>query len=463
MGCKSWMGRALAWAVASLVLTDGFAQTAFHINFTDSAGVVDAVSHGDYNALVALSQNPDIAQNQPALLAIQASQARIRGNLGQSTQIAKSCYNPATLSEGHSANLVCGLLLAGNALNEGDIATWAKLTLEMKEKSKPMFDKLASGGLAKLQQERGKPLDAKAMLANYDVDVFTLVPDVERFQNWPYVTVVESNPSKPSATALTWSFTDPAQKERKLSFVNVMVNGKTISALLDTGSSMSLALNASDAKTLGIAHITPGWIKLNHLGAGETASLGNADSFSIGDAHIKNVPVIVTTAATVPVIGLNLLRQLGSFELSNTQLTVHPIAPNSCANPLVLNSVISGPINDLIYPVNLDGQLQQAVFDTGMPMSFYAMSKNFEALANAPGARTKVISFMINGEPRTTPYVDREGHLTLDSQLQSIRYPTFDGRNTAYSYALASRILADFNFFADFQSGHMCFLANRQN
>lgn len=455
-----WMRRVLALVVGSVVLNNGFAQTALHINFSDSVGVVDAISHGDYDALVALSQQPEITKNQPALLAIQASEARIRGNLAQSTQIAKSCYEPATLSEGHSANLVCGLLLAGNALNEGDVATWAKLTLEMKEKSKPMFDKLASTGLIKMQQASGKPVDAKAMLANYDVDVFTLVPNVENFQNWPYVTEVESGPLTPSTTALTWNFVDPAKKENKLPFVNITVNGKTTSALLDTGSSMSLALNASDAKSLGIAHITPGWIKLNHLGVGEAASLGNADSLSLGGARFKNVPVIVTVAATMPVVGLNLLRQLGSVELSHSQLTVHPLLPGSCTTPLAINSVISGPINYLIYPINLDGQSQQAIFDTGMAMPFYAMSKNFETLANAPGAQTKVISFVMNGEPRTTPYVDRAGQLTLDGQVENIKYPTFDGRNTVYSYALASHILEHFYFYADFQNGHMCFSAN---
>ena len=454
---KTWMVGIVAAGIGCFGLTDGMAQTAYHINFTDGAGVVDAISRGDYDALAALSQRPDINQNKSALLAIQASEARIRGNLTQSTQIAKGCYDPATLSSGHSANLVCGLLIAGNALNEGDIATWAKLTLEMKAKSKVMFDKDLREGMAKTQQANGKPIDVNALLANYDVDVFTLVSNVEGFQNWPFLTRVESLPSSPSTLALMWNFTDPVKKKNELPFVKVTVNGKSVAALVDTGSSVAVAVNPNDAQTLGIAHVTPGWIKLNHLGTMETASLGNAGSLSLGDARFENVPVVVSSGAAVPVIGLNLLRQLGSVEISHSQLTIHPHLPDSCATPLAMNSAISGPINYLVYPITLDGQPHEAFFDTGMAMPFYAMSKDFEALANTPGAQTKVISFMMNGEPRMTPYVDRKGQLVLGGQTLSIGYPTFDGKNMAFGYAIASHITAHFDFYADFQQGHSCF------
>lgn len=447
----------VAAAIGYLGLSNGVAQTVFHINFTDGAGVVEATSRGDYDALVALSQRPDINQSKTALLAIQASEARIRGNLTQSTQIAKGCYDPATLSSGHSANLLCGLLIAGNALNEGDIATWARLTLEMKAKSKPMFDKDLREGMTKTQQPSGKHVDIHALLVNYDVDVFTLVADMESFQNWPYSTQVESIPSSPSTIALTWSATDPTKKKNQLPFVNVSVNGHAVSALLDTGSSVSLAVNENDARALGITRITPGWIKLNHLGTWETSSLGNAESVSLGDSRFKDVPVVVSVAAAFPVIGLNLLRQLGSVELSRSQLTIHPQLPDSCTTALAIGSVISGPISYLSYPIIFDRQPRQAILDTGMPMPFYAMSRDFEALANAPGAQTKVISFMMNGEPRTTPYVDRKGELVLDGQTQNIGYPTFDGRNTAYGYAIASHMLGHFNFYVDFQQGRACF------
>jgi len=458
-----WKTRVWALAIGSIALPQAFAQTAFHVHFADSAGVVDAITRGDYDALVALSKQPDISQSPATVLAIQAGEARVRGNLAQSTQFAKQCYKPESLADGHSADMICGLLLAGNALDQGDIATWAKLTLEIKEKSKPMLDKFALLSLAQWQQTTGKAIDAKTMLANYDVDAFALVAELENFGQWPYATTLEGDSSKASAVALSWNATDPTKQESRLPFVNLTVNGHTVSALLDTGSSVSLAISPEDAQKFGISHITPGWIKLDHLGTMESASLGNADTVSLGGERFKHLPVVVTPGAPMPVIGANLLRQLGSYKLSSTQLTVLPQLPASCAVPITVSSAISGPLSYLIYPIDLDGQPQQAIFDTGMAMPLFGMARNFEALANAPGAQTKVVSFLIGGEPRTTPYVQRSAQLTLDRQTLKIDYPTFDGRNEAFSYGLASHILDHFDFYADFNNGRMCFVADKKS
>jgi hypothetical protein len=449
---KSTLGLACTLAVFS----GATFATRYTLNYQDGSGVMAAVQSGDLSKIDQLLHDPSNKPNVVDL--VTAARFRVLGDVDQSTQFAEKCYAPDQLGQSRSAPMLCGLLVAGNALRDGDVAKWATLSEDMKSRAMPSLTKMFNDGLQRLAAKDTTKKFPPATPDTLTVDVLAIVHDYTPFRNWPYRESVSSNGS-PAHVPVEWVATATAKAGKKppaLPFVTINVNGQPIKASVDTGSSSALMLSEADAARLGITHITAGWLTVVHIGYPTGSSLGNAGSVVIGNVTFKNVPVVVTGTGNFPVIGLNLLRQLGRVDFSKDVLDINPPANPACSTPMTMASIISSDQSQLFFPIEVDGQPARALIDTGAETHFYGMSKNFTALANAPGAQLKVMNVQIFSQLQSVPYVLQTSELSIDGEKHQVHYSVLDGKNVNYDYAIGAEMLWSHDIQMDFKNGLLC-------
>jgi predicted aspartyl protease len=439
-------------AFVLLCITPFYSKAAVNVVFHDGIEFSEAIKNGDSQTIQQfLQSNPDIG----LLPVFKSGLYRISGNLTQSTAFAEKCYIPGAVSTKSARSMLCGLLMAGNDLNEGRIADWAGLSQRIKAETAPVYLSYIASFVketAEKQRVAGLPVSK----ADYTLDIFSVVSNYSLFEKWPYTTQVHIHDTTSPEVPIIWRGDVVNGYSNRRPFVRFQVNGKMVEGLLDTGISNNLLLNHSDANLLGITHITPGWIPLTGMdGKKIPTSLGNASTLQLGDATFTNLPVTVA-GNSMPIIGLNLLRQLGSVSLSDQTLTISPPQTGSCSSPLRMTSFVSGSIGTLLTSIQLQGNQVDAAIDTGAPMLVYKSVDAIPSLQDASSNRTKPgrLNPFLNSPD--VPYVTEQGDFSiLGIGFHNIAFPIFQ-HGSQFLYGVGADMLRTTTYVMDFRNGHLC-------
>ena len=436
---------------AALITATFAASATIVIKIEDKSGFQDAISDGDVRTIHRLLNSE---QDKNVKVLLQAGAYRISGNLAESSSLAKRCYEPDSVATTGSRSMLCGLLLAGNDLADGDIASWARTSQDIKTKTAPMYAEFIKTAVE--QQAVKQDGSSQGVIdAQYVIDLFSVVDDYKPFASWPYKTTITRSENGPDIIPVIWQGGVVNGRSSRLPFIEVQINGKTVQGLLDTGTGDNMLLSAADAERVGIDHITPGWQHVMYVGsATSTSSLGNAKVVKVGNTTLGNVPVVVTNTR-IAVIGLNLIRQLGASSLSSEALTVSPIA-TACKDPLAMGSLVSGGHEQLRYPIEIRDEAVRAVIDTGAPMLAYELRDSLPVASNENGRPAQGTTTVASLDGTSIPYVTAHGDFSIAGVThRNMGYPIFKGQSLNHS-AIGAWLLRDNDIVMDFPQGHLC-------
>jgi predicted aspartyl protease len=427
------------------------------IHVSDAYGFTDALQSGYAKKIDSLVDSVTDPRQKQIFL---AGQLRVRANLDGSTLYAAQCYDPTKVVGASQLPMTCGLIVAGNALNNGDVATWAHITGSIKEKVTPEYIEYSNTAITLEEKARNLPLQNTPIKANYTIDIFSYVKDYSSFEQWPYITKVSAPENQSDIIPVVWHGETSQGNSTALPYIQLLIDGKQTEGLLDTGTSGNLVLDKKTARDLGITHITYGWSRLAHLGGREQdSSLGNAQTVTVGSTQFQNVPVAIADTGDVPVtIGLNLLRQLGIVSFSAQQLVISSHAPTSCTAPLAMGAPLAGSAGWVVYPVEVNNNKKYAIIDTGAPMLFYEARDNVTLRHPALG-----LASSLNPLFSVAPKLSTRSNLNIaDTRYLDQPYPVIQGVGT-FDYGVGAALLQHNTITMDFRNGHLCINPTNEN
>lgn len=155
--------------------------------------------------------------------------------------------------------------------------------------------------------------------------------------------------------------------------VTVTVNGKSVMALVDTGTVLPLMMDQAHAKALGAIPLMVGdWVKpgrAKNPPTGKSSTTALITRFKFGDLVMHNVAATIVPDGRFGVgvlVGLPVLARFGRVNLSDTQITTGA-AVGQCASGTPLTFVGEGQLGFL---TTANGRPTVAMVDTG---SMYAL------------------------------------------------------------------------------------------
>lgn len=425
------------------------------IHVRDDTGFTDALENGDTQKIQTLINSATDPKQKELFL---AGKLRIESDLDASTAHAKECYDADAVAGKSPLAMLCGLIIAGNALNQGDIATWARLTDYIKEKTLPKYMRYTDDAIKAKSSTNSEPLN-KVEHENYSIDLFSFVKDYTQFKNWPYKTKVTESASYPGSIPIDWQGTIIQGRSSLRPFIQIEINGTRIKGLIDTGTGGNLYLDKKTALSLGINHLTPGWSPLAYLGGREQNSLlANASTVNIGNKLFQNIPVIISDTSEVPVtIGMNMLRQLEGVSLSVKQFKILSLTAPICSEHMAIGSPLAGSIGWMLFPVIVNGNHVNSIIDTGAPMLLYEMRDKIPSPYSAEknSASAKKLQPMM-------PYQNIRGNFDIAGKHYSDKtYPVFQQAGI-FHYGVGAWLLRHNIVTMDFKHGYLCVDSSNQ-
>jgi clan AA aspartic protease (TIGR02281 family) len=234
----------------------------------------------------------------------------------------------------------------------------------------------------------------------------------------------------------------------------VSANGAKARLVMDTGAS-DIVLDAATAKRLGVRmsgrdHYTNGILSRDV--AFETGTL---DNLAIGPVTLHHVPVSVGHSRS-RLIGLDVLKMLGTFRIAHDILTVYrtPAHRPACEQPLL---IASGPWGNSVratVALSIQGKLRTALIDSGSAFYLSADGPAMQELTTIYAHRMRLHDI----GPRT--HAARVGQATarvvISGQPIEMTFGVFKDANLPWHYVLGSEALNDMDFYFDFPGRHSC-------
>lgn len=344
------------------------------ISINEPLHLEQAIADGDTAALddvLSKSITPKVMADIYRWYAL-AGKARIRGDIKSSSAYAKKCYETATTQaiEHHkllSYALSCGKLLAGNELLQGKISAWASTLLRVAE-------------------ENRKALDWAEKLSAADDDQFLGTPglDLHAFAQLPDLVVEKSHRALSTLPRVTSDAKAGVSSKElaQLPYVQVTINGRPATALLDTGAYAS-AIPSSKVAELGLQATGLAYFQVNdRLYASQPihSKLAMARRVQVGDTVLKNLRFNVVDRGPV-ILGLDALSNMAPFiVMRKDDVQLYGAMPNiACKNDMQLQSALLGPAS-----VAMKQELQSSkgsyaypfFLDTGMGVETFASRRS---------------------------------------------------------------------------------------
>jgi clan AA aspartic protease (TIGR02281 family) len=423
-GIKVLSVTALAVITSGLLQAQGAPQV---VNLSDALGVMKASWTGDQTKLAyvagSMSGGPDVLAK--------ALYQRSLYKLEESSMTVAACGALAELGKS-SANSQCGLILAGNKLLSNDIAGWAKI-----------MDANRSAAYAQYAQA------LHVSTSDLHIREYEPVADFKPYFDFPAISVTRD--AENFTLPLDWT-TFRGHDKSGIWMVWVMVNGKRIHAVLDTGTA-GVVLTQADADSTGIDHIHKEWIKINQ---GTPSKLGVAKEMDLGAVHIKNMPVVISdTSPKFSLIGINALQYLDAIQIADATLTSKTEGfGGACATPMTMASWIDGLDNALLVQGKVANKPFPFFLDTG---DAWGVSRNIFGTPPAD-ATTQTVSMQEAGVDGQTITSDAHEMMQIGEASpanQELRI-LYNDHHTRFRYDIGAFHVHSHKLVIDFKQGLLC-------
>jgi hypothetical protein len=453
--------------LAATIATSAAAQgpppssnTPTYLHAIDPLGIDQDIASGKSEILEALSKK---ALPQAIHAYVLAGYYRSIFQLKSSTKYAKQCYSESmkALPGATVEALRCGELIAGNEGISGHTAAWARSM----QKTRDQLYAIATKSLHTTDvvfPGFGTISDRIDMRSFYDFPDETITGDENPNIAIPRVLPSGERPARES-------FETPVCQlgircfGKYLYDIKVNVNGHDIVAVIDTGSTTSV-VTPTAARVLGVrVNKSPYYELQSSQSVRSSAHLGYVDSIRIKtrDEHdivLKNSKVKVggqTSHGIKMVLGLNVLRELGSVLLKKNYMVINPNGTSiDCRTPLhIASDTLGGYSVFFKYPI--DGYSQDEMLDTGENQYIFGTS-----LADAKAVSSQemeTFSEYVTGNVESIYY---PAHITLRRGVhaKSMIIAIFKNYDDQYPYVIGDDVLQDFDIFLDFKTARACLI-----
>lgn len=431
-----------------------------YLHSIDPYGIEQAIESGDSDKLKALRQKA----LSPIMHAyVLAAYYRSVFQLERSSKYAEQCYNGSIkkLPKSTVEALRCGELLAGNYAISGHTAAWARSMQTVRDKLYP----IAASSLHttdvvfpgfgtithRINMHSFYDFPDEAIKGNEGSNI--VVPRV----------LPSGEPPSPNAFKTTVCRLGIRCFGKYLYNINVNVDGHHIVAVIDTGSTTTV-VPPSEANLLGV-HMDPSpYYELqSSQSARSPAHLGYVGSIKIRTKDgryivLKNSNVKIGGQLTHDiemVLGLNVLRELGSVLLKKGDIVINPNHLDmDCNVPLQIASDMFGGYSVFVkYAV--DGSMQKVMLDTGENQYLFGTS-----LSTAKSISSQE---MITHKERGTGDIEAIYHpakiaFGKGAHGKNTTIAIFPGYEQKYPYVAGSDILQDYNIYLNFKDGRACLI-----
>ena len=257
------------------------------------------------------------------------------------------------------------------------------------------------------------------------------------------------------------SFSIPVHRslaQGNLPAVEVESGGQKTWLLVDTGSS-ALTLDEDTAHKLGVVMLDRSGTMGGLLSHDIPVRYGTLARLRIGELSLLNVPVAVTPG-NHRLLGMDILRRLGAFRLTESALVVGDTTDGdgACREPMLISSDLWGNQLRVVTALSIDGKLRTALIASGTSHYLAADQHALDELHSSPGRRIRVRDMSAHQHAarisRATADVDISG------QPFTVTFDVFKQASLPWHYILGSGALRYMDFRFDFHTRHTCLLVH---
>jgi hypothetical protein len=242
----------------------------------------------------------------------------------------------------------------------------------------------------------------------------------------------------------------------RLPTVEVESQGRKARLIVDTGSS-ALTLDQGTAHDLGVRMLDRTGKTNGLLSRDIPVSYGMLDELRIGAATMRNVPVTVVPAPR-RLIGIDILRQFGSFSLGEKAIVVGDIngAGKACKEPLLVASDVWGNHLRVVIALSIDGQLRTTLLDSGTSNWLSSDQSTIDQLHTRGAARMTIRD--MGSHQHAARVSQATADLDISGQPFTISFEVVKDASLPWHYILGSGALQYMGFHFDFNNRHTCLL-----
>lgn len=236
-------------------------------------------------------------------------------------------------------------------------------------------------------------------------------------------------------------------------------HGKRTWLLVDTGSS-TLTLDEDAARALGVTMLERTGKARGVLSRNIPTRYGTLDRLTIGEVTLLNVPVTVISGRH-RLIGIDILRRLGTFRLGENAITVGASdhGGSACNEPMLIASNVWGTELREVAALRIDGQLRTTLLDTGTSSFLVADQHALDELHSNPGRRMNVRD--MGSHLHATRVSRATADVDIAGQPFTVTFDILKDASLPWHYVLGSGALRQMDFYFNFNAHHTCLLLHR--
>lgn len=239
-----------------------------------------------------------------------------------------------------------------------------------------------------------------------------------------------------------------------LGTLEVGANGARALLIVDTGAG-GILLDAATAKRMGVRMLGRARRTNGMLSRSVNLEAGMLDELSIGPLTLHHVPVAVGSGR-VRLIGLDVLKALGTFRIARHAVTVYRTAKQrpACEQPLLLASDQWGNSIRATVALAIDGRLRTVLIDSGS--SFYLSGDEAAAKEQSIIYAHRIGLRDVGPGTHEARVSQATARVVIAGQPIDMTFGVFKDAALPWHYVLGSGALGDMDFYFDFPGRHSC-------
>ncbi|WP_229238278.1 retropepsin-like aspartic protease [Dyella amyloliquefaciens] len=234
-------------------------------------------------------------------------------------------------------------------------------------------------------------------------------------------------------------------------------NGESARVTLDTGAG-PLVLDQDTAERLGVRSVGIDGRTRGVFSKNIPTEHGILESAHIGEITLENVPVEIVPADR-HLIGMDILRLLGAFRLTQRELIVYGKDGNrpACDDPMLVSTSVWANSLRAVTNLSINGTPRTTLLDSG---SAFYLNGNQAAMDEVKAIYNRRMRIRDVGATHAARVSQATAEVIVSGQPIQMTFGVFRDADLPWSYILGSGSLGDMDFFFDFDRRHTCVLVH---
>ena len=234
-------------------------------------------------------------------------------------------------------------------------------------------------------------------------------------------------------------------------------NGESARMTLDTGAG-AMIMDQDTAERLGVRAVGIDGRASGPFSKNIPTEHGFLEKARIGDITLENVPVDIVPASR-HLIGMDVLRWLGAFRLTERELFVYGKDGQrpACNDPLLVSANAWGSSVRVVTNLSINGTPRTTLLDSG---SAFYLNGNQAAMDEVKAIYNRRMRIRDVGATHAARVSQATAEVIVSGQPIQMTFGVFRDADLPWNYILGSGSLGDMDFFFDFDQRHACVLVH---